>query len=161
MNTRKYLITAISEAEVAFHEGNYPFGAVIVDSKGDIVAAGRNENFSLNDITAHAEIQCLRRISIKNLFDEKQEYHIFCSGEPCGGCSFFIAKTKSVKHIYWALTDPQKAGFDDLRRDRNLVPFFKHIGVTAEPSSDLKEKSAFLLREYYKKLGKPEKAKLY
>lgn len=161
MDTRKYLALAISEAEKALKEGNYPFGAVAVDSKGEIVATGRNENFTASDITAHAEMQCLRKVDIKYLLDETREYSIFCSGEPCGGCSFFIARASSIKHITWALTDPQKAGFDDLRKHEDFASFFDHIEVVEEPFEDLRESSAFLLREYYIRLGKSDKAKLY
>lgn len=160
-NARLYLEVTIKEAEKALEGGNYPFGAVVVDSTDKIIATGRNENFSVNDITAHAEMQCLRNIDIKYLLDETREYSIFCSGEPCGGCSLFIARASSIKHISWALTDPQKAGFDDLRKHEDFASFFGHIEVVEEPFEDLKEKSASLLRQYYKKLGQFEKVKLY
>lgn len=161
MNARIYLELAIKEAEKALEEGNYPFGAVVVDSTDKIIATGKNENFSRNDITAHAEMQCLRKIDITNLLDETRDYSVFCSGEPCGGCSFFIARARSIKHITWALTDPQKAGFDDLRKHKDFASFFDHIEVVEEPFEDLRENSALLLREYYEWLGQSEKAKLY
>lgn len=161
MDTKKYLTFAISEAEKALNEGNYPFGAVVVDSIGEIVATGRNENFSRNDITAHAEMQCLRNIDIKYLLDETRKYSIFCSGEPCSGCSFFIARINGIKYITWALTDPQKVGFDDLRKHKEFADFFDHIEVAEEPFKDLRDASASLLREYYQRLGQSEKAKMY
>lgn len=157
---RNYLALAVEEAEKALCEGNYPFGAVLTDDNGKIVVIGHNENFSKNDISAHAEIQCLRKMDIRKLLDEKNKYHLFCSGEPCGGCSFFIVRT-NITHVTWALTDPQKAGFDDLRKNKELASFFEHIEVSVEPFEDLREKSALLLREYYQRLGQVEKAKMY
>ncbi|HLD24564.1 MAG TPA: nucleoside deaminase [Patescibacteria group bacterium] len=161
MIIRDVLELAIKEAKRALETGDYPFGAVITEKEGNVVTYGHNDNFSANDISAHAEIQCLRKIDIRKLLDEQNEYHIYSSGEPCGGCSFFIARAKAIKRVTWALTDPQKAGFDDLRKNEELSNFFDHIDVKAEPFEDLKEQSASLLRLFYEKLGQFEKMKLY
>jgi len=160
MNARKYLDLTVREAKKALDTGNYPFGAVIIDGKGRIAAIGHNENFSQNDISAHAEIQCLRMMDIDKLLDKNKRYFLFCSGEPCGGCSFFIARTK-IKYVCWALTDPQNAGFDDFRKDAMVADLFKQITVVEEPFADFKSASALLLQQYYLKIGKPERAELY
>lgn len=160
MDAREYLEIAIEEAKGALNTGNYPFGVVVVDSNGDIVASGHNENFSTHDISAHAEIQVLRKIDIKKLLDKEKQYYIFVSGEPCGGCSFFIART-NITHVCWALTDPQKAGFGDLIKDASVNESFHNISVSEEPFADLKEKSAALLRQYYQTINRLEKASLY
>lgn len=160
MDTRKFLELALDEAEKTLNTGNYPFGAVIVDKKGTIISVGHNENFSLKDISAHAEIQCLRKIPIQNLLDKNKEYYLFCSGEPCGGCSFFIART-NIKKVYWALTDPQKSGFADFKINKETKDSFIGIEIFEEPYQDLKVKSAYLLKQYYLKNKNLEKVKLY
>ena len=160
MDTRNFLELALKEAEKALKTENYPFGAVIVDKEEKIVSTGHNENFSLSDISAHAEIQCLRKIPIQNLLDKNKSYTLFCSGESCGGCSFFISRT-NIKKVYWALTDPQKAGFADFKNNEEMKDSFIGIETFEEPHRDLKEKSADLLKKYYLKNGNPEKANLY
>ena len=157
---KKYLKLAIKEAQKALNLGNFPYGAVLVNGKGNIIATGFNENFSKSDISAHAEIQCLRKIEIQKLLDKNESYHIFCSGEPCCGCGFFIART-NIKQICWALTDPQRTGSGDLKKDKKLDDFFGDIEMVEEPFADLKKESARLLKEYYRKIGKPEKMVLY
>ena len=90
LNTREYLSKALKQAEKALSLGNYPFGAILVDENRRVVSSGSNENFSLGDISAHAEIQCLRKVNIKLLLKENYEHFLFCSGEPCYGCSFSL-----------------------------------------------------------------------
>lgn len=158
MDTRKFLELALEEAEKALETGNYPCGAVIVGHDGNIVTTDYNQRHSLGDITAHAEILCLRKVDDQKL--EKSEYFLFCSAEPCGGCSFFIART-NIKKVYWALTDPQKDGLADFKKSKEFKDFFAEIEIFEEPYKDLKEKSADLLKQYYLKNINPEKAKLY
>lgn len=160
MNDRDLLQLSVNEAALALKDGNYPFGAVIADTNNQIIASAHNENFSLKDITAHAEMKCLQKIDIRSLLDSKTSYSIYCSGEPCGGCSFFIART-NIKKVTWALTDPQKAGFDDLRKDALLREYFAQIEVAAEPFTDLKKKSSELLWQFYMQTNQPHKSKLY
>ena len=160
MNIREYLTHAIALARQALECGNYPFGAVLTNEKGEIVATGFNENFSKSDISAHAEIQCMRKMDINVLLDPKRKFTLFSSAEPCCACSFFIART-NITHVYFALTDPQKTGLADLKQNSDFANFFGTMTVYEEPFADLREQSAALLRQYYTKLGKPEKAKLY
>ncbi len=158
---KELLNLAIDQAEKALNTGNYPFGAILTDLGGNIISEGFNENFTAKDVTAHAEMQCLSKVDIKDLFDKNKEYILFCSGEPCCGCSFFIART-NIKTLYWALTDPQKEGLGDLKQDKTYnASFFTHLEIIEEPFKDLREKSANLLRKYYIQLNKPEKVKMY
>jgi tRNA(adenine34) deaminase len=155
------LSRAVTQAEIALNTGNYPFGAVLTDFDGEILAEGYNENFSTKDITAHAEMQCLRKIDINKLLDRNEDFVMFCSGEPCCGCSFFIARTK-VKTLYWALTDPQKESLGDLKQDETYNRgFFSHLAVVEEPFPEVRQQSANLLKQYYTKINKPEKLALY
>ena len=51
---------ALREAEKGGARGEVPVGAVLSDSHGEIVAKAHNLPVTLNDPTAHAEIQVLR-----------------------------------------------------------------------------------------------------
>lgn len=157
---RELLNLAIDQAEKALNTGNYPFGAILTDIDGNILSQGYNENFTLKDLTAHAEMQCLRKIELDKLFDKSKEHILFCSGEPCCGCAFFIART-NVHTLYWALTDPQKEGLGDLKQDEVYKSFLKQLIVIEEPYEDLRKKSANLLIKYYQQINKPEKVDMY
>ena len=51
-----FMKKALQEAEIAFDKGEVPVGAVIV-LKGQIIARAHNLTETLNDVTAHAEMQ--------------------------------------------------------------------------------------------------------
>lgn len=52
---------ASAEARASLAENGAPFGAALVrTSDGEVLATGRNRHYQDGDITAHAEITCLR-----------------------------------------------------------------------------------------------------
>jgi tRNA(adenine34) deaminase len=59
----RFMRVALEEAELAAKEGNMGCGAVIVEG-GQVVARGRNQATSLTDVTAHAETQAVRHLSL-------------------------------------------------------------------------------------------------
>ena len=54
----KYMRMAIAEAQAAAEAGEIPVGAVVV-SKGIVIARAHNLTETLNDVTAHAEMQVI------------------------------------------------------------------------------------------------------
>ncbi len=58
---RYYLEIALEEAEMAFEEGTYPIGAVLVAPDGKILSRGRNRVYPLKDPTHHAEMDVIRQ----------------------------------------------------------------------------------------------------
>lgn len=90
-----------------------PFGAVII-RKGGIIARGHNQVTSLNDPTAHAEMQAIRRASrILGRFD-LSDCEIYSSCEPCPMCLAAIFWAR-IKKVYYGCTkkDAERIGFDD------------------------------------------------
>jgi len=90
-----------------------PFGAIVVKD-GKIVGVGRNEVTSLNDPTAHAEVQAIRD-ACRNLGSyQLTDCVIYTSCEPCPMCigAIYWARPSAV---YFAATkhDAARAGFDD------------------------------------------------
>ena len=150
---------AIAEAKVALNEGNYPIGAVIVDWQGNIVAAGHNQNTTSQDITAHAEMLCLRLATQKVLSKDLPINHtIITTEEPCGGCGFFIART-NINKIIWLLTDPHRPGVSLLKNQYPDV--FSKIEFISEPDQNMKEQSRNLMHQYFLQLNRPELAKMF
>jgi len=158
---RKYLELSIDLAKEGFEKGNYPIGSVIVNSDGNIVVAkGFNENTTQKDITAHAEILCIRQAGLELSKDNIGENILFTSLEPCFGCSFFVART-NIKKIYWALEDPHKGGIGDLKNEPMFAGFFDNIELIAEPYEDLKIQSKDLMRKFFLAKGNTKTANLY
>ena len=59
----KFMRVALEEAAKAAAEGNMGCGAAIVRA-GEVVARAHNEATTLADVTAHAETQAVRRLSL-------------------------------------------------------------------------------------------------
>ena len=91
-----------------------PFGAVIVDKEGNIIANGNNKVIKNNDPTAHAEIIAIREACKKlNTYDLK-DYILYTSCEPCPMC-LSAAIWANIKKIYYGCTkeDANSIGFRD------------------------------------------------
>ena len=56
---QEFLRRACAEAMAGETEGGMPIGAVLVEN-GEVIAAGRNRSNQTGDMTAHAEVDCLR-----------------------------------------------------------------------------------------------------
>jgi guanine deaminase len=105
---------AIALANQNIQNGGGPFGAVIADKGGNIIATGVNRVTADNDPTAHAEVSAIRMAtSILNTFN-LSGYDIYTSCEPCPMCLGAIYWAHLDK-IYYANTkdDAKNIGFDD------------------------------------------------
>jgi tRNA(Arg) A34 adenosine deaminase TadA len=77
---------ALSEAAVA--AGGRPFGAVVVDGEGRVVAEAKGvPKVDPRDWTAHSEMMALREASAKLNWEELAHATIYASGEPCPMCA--------------------------------------------------------------------------
>jgi guanine deaminase len=118
----KFLSQAAALAEENMLKGlGGPFGALVV-KEGRVVGRGFNQVTSLNDPTAHAEVQAIRD-ACKNLSSfQLDDCEIYTSCEPCPMClgALYWARPKA---IYFASTrkDAADAGFDDDLIYREIV----------------------------------------
>lgn len=97
---------AIQEAATAAEEGNYPFGAVMTDSDGLVLASAHNTQVVDCDPTAHAEINLIRRVAKE--YDEKQ-FNLFTlvsNAEACSMCFSAAIKTGIRTFIFGAPSEP-------------------------------------------------------
>ena len=157
---RIYLEVALEEARVADRDGNYPIGSLVVDGSGEILAKAHNECTSGSDVSAHAEILCIRMLKDRVNKDTHGELTLFSSLEPCFGCSFFLART-NIKTVISALKDPHKGGMSMLQNNPDCSALLKHITVINEPFEDLKTQSLELMKNYFLKLNRHDAAKYY
>ena len=91
-----------------------PFGAIIVDKKGNIIANGNNKVLKNNDPTAHAEIVAIREACQKLNTYDLSEYILYTSCEPCPMCLSAIIWA-NIKTVYYGCTkeDAGNIGFRD------------------------------------------------
>lgn len=91
-----------------------PFGAVIVDKSGNIIAKGNNTVIKNNDSTEHAEMNVIREACKKLGTYNLSEYVLYTSCEPCPMCLSAIIWA-NIKEVYYACTreDAGKIGFRD------------------------------------------------
>lgn len=114
MDHCQYIHKAV-EAAVENVENNSggPFGAIVVKD-GKIIGVGKNQVTSLNDPTAHAEVQAIRA-ACEYLGDfQLTDCDIYTSCEPCPMCigAIYWARPRAV---YYACTKEEATaiGFDD------------------------------------------------
>lgn len=96
----KYMKLAKNEADngIKNKEGG-PFGAIIIDKKGNIIAEGNNKVIKNNDPTAHAEITAIREACKKLKTYDLSEYILYTSCEPCPMCLSAIIWANIKKYI--------------------------------------------------------------
>ncbi len=91
-----------------------PFGAVIVDKDGNIIANGNNQVLNSKDPTAHAEIVAIRNACKKLQTYDLSGYILYTSCEPCPMCLSAIIWS-NIKKVYYGCTkkDAGDIGFRD------------------------------------------------
>ncbi|MEM9132304.1 MAG: nucleoside deaminase [Actinomycetota bacterium] len=87
-----HLIRSIELADEAVAEGNHPFGAVLVDASGTVLAEGKNE-YSIDRGPGHAETNLARRAARQFPIEQLRLSTLYTSVEPCCMCA---------GTIYWA-----------------------------------------------------------
>ena len=111
----EYMKLARNQAEKGMknNEGG-PFGAVITDIQGNIIANGNNKVLKNNDPTAHAEIVAIREACKKLNTYDLSEYILYTSCEPCPMCLSAIIWS-NIKKVYFGCNkkDAGNIGFRD------------------------------------------------
>ena len=104
-----FMKEALKEAQNSFDADEVPIGAVIV-CKDQIIAKAHNLTETLNDVTAHAEMQAFT--SAANYLGAKylNECILYVTLEPCVMCAGASYWTQISKIIYGA--SDEKKGFN-------------------------------------------------
>ena len=92
---------ALIEAKEAYKKGEVPIGAVIV-CENQIIARGHNLTETLNDVTAHAEMQAIT--SAANFLGGKYLLNctLYVTIEPCQMCAGALFWSQIATIIYGA-----------------------------------------------------------
>lgn len=103
-----FMRQALNEAHKALEKQEVPIGAVIV-ADGQIIGRGHNLVETLNDVTAHAEMQALTAAAETLGGKYLQNCTLYVTVEPCIMCAGAIGWAQ-VGRVVWGADDP-KRGF--------------------------------------------------
>ncbi len=140
MDDRYYMRMALREAEQALREGEIPIGAVVTCND---MAIGRGHNLTetLNDVTAHAEMQAITAAAETMGGKYLTDCTLYVTVEPCLMCAGAIA---------WAQIKRIVIGAPDTKRGYSTFvcrkPFHPKATVT---EGVLGEECAALMRSFF------------
>ncbi|MBQ4380310.1 MAG: nucleoside deaminase, partial [Bacteroidaceae bacterium] len=104
----RFMKEALAEACKALDAGEVPIGAVVV-AGGRIIGRGHNLTETLNDVTAHAEMQAITAAEEYLGGKYLNECTLYVTVEPCVMCAGALGWSQ-VKRVVYGTTDP-KRGF--------------------------------------------------
>jgi len=128
-----FMKRALQEAEEAYRKGEIPIGAVIViDNK--IIARAHNLTETLNDVTAHAEMQAITAAA--NFLGGKylKGCTLYVTIEPCQMCAGALFWSQ-INRVVFGARDEQRGC---ITMNTQLHPKTKmEGGILAEEASEL------------------------
>ena len=140
-NDIRYMQLALAEAKKAYAMGEVPVGCVIV-ADGQVIGRGHNLTETLDDVTAHAEMQAITAAA--NTLGGKYlaQCTLYVTVEPCVMCAGAIGWAQVSRLVYGA-SDPRR-GYSQ------LAP--KALHPKAQVTTGiLAEECAALMQDFFKK----------
>lgn len=140
LNDEYYMRQALNEARIAFDKDEVPIGAIIV-CKGRIIARAHNLTETLNDVTAHAEMQAITAAA--NVLGGKYLTNctLYVTLEPCPMCAGGLLWSQISKIVCGAK--------DEKRGYSSFSPQILHPKTTVSYGV-LESDCADLLKEFFK-----------
>lgn len=141
MTDNDYMRKALEQARMAFDRDEVPVGAIVV-CNDRIIARGHNLTETLNDVTAHAEMQAITAAA--NALGGKylDVCTLYVTVEPCVMCAGAIGWSQLGRLVYGA-ADP-KRGYS-VYAPNALHP------RTQVTTGVLKEECAQLMKDFFKR----------
>jgi tRNA(adenine34) deaminase len=109
-------------AEAAKCGEDVPVGAVLIDSAGNVVAAGRNDKELRGDPTGHAEIVAIREAAKAKGSWRLDDLTLVVTLEPCVMCAGAIVAARIPRVVFgaWDVRVGAAGSLYDLLRDGRL-----------------------------------------
>lgn len=133
-----FMRKALEEAENAFEKGEIPVGVVVtIDNR--IIARGHNLTETLNDVTAHAEMQAITAAASFLGGKYLKNCTMYITLEPCQMCA---------GALYWSQISKIVYGAADQHRG------YRKFGVQLHPKTNvvsgiLEKESSQLLKKFF------------
>lgn len=150
MLNEHFMELALNQAKIAFANGEFPVGCVIVQGQ-EVVATGARKGTApgksfVSEID-HAEIRALKSLESLDLEFVPEKSIVFCTMEPCLMC-FAAILLAGIKKIVFAYEDPMGGG---TACDLSLMtPLYKNAKIEII-SGVLREKSLDLFYDFFNK----------
>jgi tRNA(adenine34) deaminase len=144
LNDQYFMKQALKEAELALSKDEVPVGAVIVHDKR-IIARAHNLTETLNDVTAHAEMQAFTSASDFIGGKYLKDCTLYVTLEPCIMCAGASYWTQISKIVFGS--KDEKRGFQNLSK-KILHPSTQILGGILE------DECSKILKDFFKKKRK-------
>ena len=135
----EYMRKALVEAEAAFREGEVPIGAVVV-CQDRIIARAHNLTETLNDVTAHAEMQAITAAANQLGGKYLKDCTLYVTVEPCTMCAGALGWSQIPRVVYGCRDE--KRGYSD------YAPRAMHPKCTVT-GGILEEECRQLMRDFF------------
>lgn len=116
-----FMKKALQEAEFAFDKGEVPVGAIVV-FKNQIIARAHNLTETLNDVTAHAEMQAFTAAADFIGGKYLKDCVLYVTLEPCQMCAGASYWAQLGKIVYGA-SEPERG--------------FRNLGTKLHPKTEI------------------------
>ncbi len=104
------MLAALKEANLALIADEVPIGCVLVNEEGKIIAKAHNKKEEKIDVSAHAEILCLKKASKKEKNWRLNNCTLYVTLEPCLMCASAIIQSR-VKRVVFGAKEPNTGSF--------------------------------------------------
>lgn len=140
LNDEYFMRQALIEAKKAFDKNEVPIGAVIV-YENRIIARAYNLTETLNDVTAHAEMQAITAAA--NVLGGKylRNCVLYVTVEPCPMCAGALGWAQISKIVY---------GADDEKKGYTIISPKAMHPKTEVISGVLKDECADIMKSFFK-----------
>ena len=153
MTDEYYMQRALEQARLAFDKDEVPVGAVVV-CRDRIIARAHNLTETLNDVTAHAEMQAITAAA--NALGGKylDVCTLYVTVEPCVMCAGALGWAQTGRVVYGA-ADP-KAGCCGGLTDLFALPFNHHPVIE---KGLCEEQATALMQQFFERLRQKRQKK--
>lgn len=132
-----------------------PFGAVVVDAKGNVLSRAHNTVLKDSDPSCHAEVNAIRRAAKKLRTPHLKGCTVIASSEPCPMC-LTTSYWANVDAIFYCVPKETAArvGFDDsfIYEELKKPPAKRRLELAYRP--ELVSEGEAVFKEWQKKQGK-------
>lgn len=140
----KYLRLSFDVAIEALNKGNHPFGAILVDEKGQELLRAGNSIENDNDTTAHAETNLIRKSWGKFSDETLKKCTLYSSAEPCPMCSGAIYWS-GIGRVVFGLSIERQAELTKTPED--FAPVITCAEIISKGKKDIKVEKPMLESE--------------
>ncbi len=151
----QFMRAAIEIARHGVNTGQTPFGAAIVQND-QVIARDHNAVWGSMDITAHAEINAIRKACRSLNRIDLSDCAIYSTCEPCPMCFGAIHWAK-IPEVYYgtAIEDAENFGFNEIHISNQQMNELGDLGKKIE--SGILEEECLEVFRYWKESGMSDK----